>query len=240
MRRATSQPVCDRIKEACQTHTGITDGTFYRDQGWYFYQLGPLHRVRRPDHPPARHQIPLLLPQAADPGSPIDVSQWMALLRSAAGYHAFRRLHPGGIDAGAGGRLPAVQPDASRARSISACARSSRLLGELKSRYALRSGNEAAEALDGLRAMLDSAAIAEILQRRAARVSSTSVQRSLIALSRHLSPCLLRRATPQTRRHRRRLHTQTAVGTGNGPMLSPSGTSPPTATGSRSRSASTA
>ena len=28
------------IKEACQTHTGITEGTFYRDQGWYFYQLG--------------------------------------------------------------------------------------------------------------------------------------------------------------------------------------------------------
>ena len=28
------------IKEACQTHTGITEGTFFRDQGWYFYQIG--------------------------------------------------------------------------------------------------------------------------------------------------------------------------------------------------------
>ena len=28
------------IKEACQTFTGITEGTFYRDQAWSFYQLG--------------------------------------------------------------------------------------------------------------------------------------------------------------------------------------------------------
>ena len=28
------------IKEACQTFTGITEGTFYRDQAWYFYRLG--------------------------------------------------------------------------------------------------------------------------------------------------------------------------------------------------------
>ena len=28
------------IKANCQTHTGITEGTFFRDQGWYFYQLG--------------------------------------------------------------------------------------------------------------------------------------------------------------------------------------------------------
>ncbi len=32
--------LCAEIKESCQTHTGITEGTFYRDQGWYFYQLG--------------------------------------------------------------------------------------------------------------------------------------------------------------------------------------------------------
>ena len=28
----------------------------------------------------------------------IDISQWNALLRSAAGYHAFRRIHPRGMD----------------------------------------------------------------------------------------------------------------------------------------------
>ena len=32
--------LCAMIKESCQAHTGITEGTFFRDQGWYFYQLG--------------------------------------------------------------------------------------------------------------------------------------------------------------------------------------------------------
>ena len=48
--------VCAMLKEGVQTHTGITEGTFYRDQGWYFYMLGR-HRARRPDHAAARHQV---------------------------------------------------------------------------------------------------------------------------------------------------------------------------------------
>ena len=81
------------IKEACQTHTGITDGTFFRDQGWYFYQLG--RYIERADQTTRLLDIKyhLLLPDLSDVGSPIDVSQWNALLRSAAGYHAYRRLH---------------------------------------------------------------------------------------------------------------------------------------------------
>jgi uncharacterized alpha-E superfamily protein len=35
----------------------------------------------------------LMLPDISDVGSPVDLSQWNALLRSAAGYHAYRRLH---------------------------------------------------------------------------------------------------------------------------------------------------
>jgi uncharacterized alpha-E superfamily protein len=33
-------PLLEQIKEACETFTGITEGTFYRDQAWYFYRLG--------------------------------------------------------------------------------------------------------------------------------------------------------------------------------------------------------
>ncbi|HYZ63392.1 MAG TPA: alpha-E domain-containing protein, partial [Acetobacteraceae bacterium] len=29
-------PLCRRIKEGVQAHTGITEGTFTRDQGWHF------------------------------------------------------------------------------------------------------------------------------------------------------------------------------------------------------------
>ncbi|MBE7210290.1 MAG: alpha-E domain-containing protein, partial [Gluconacetobacter diazotrophicus] len=32
--------LCARLKQECQTHHGITEGTFYRDQGWYFYVIG--------------------------------------------------------------------------------------------------------------------------------------------------------------------------------------------------------
>ena len=34
--------LCRRIKEGVQAHTGITEGTFVRDQGWHFYMLGRL------------------------------------------------------------------------------------------------------------------------------------------------------------------------------------------------------
>ena len=55
-------------------------------------------RVRRPDHPPARRQVPQLHgPSDQDPGSATDSFYWMALLRSAAGYQAFRRRHQRGM-----------------------------------------------------------------------------------------------------------------------------------------------
>jgi uncharacterized alpha-E superfamily protein len=38
-----------------------------------------------------------LLPVVDDGDSSIDASQWNALLRSVAGYHAFRRVHPRGM-----------------------------------------------------------------------------------------------------------------------------------------------
>ena len=141
------------MKEACQTHTGITDGTFYRDQGWYFYQMG--RSIERADQTTRLLDIKyhVLLPRTADVGSPIDVSQWNALLRSAAGYHAYCRLHPGGVTPAQVAGFLLLQPTVP-AIGLSLYSADGSLLGELKSRYALRNGNEAAEALDGLRALL--------------------------------------------------------------------------------------
>lgn len=154
--------ICGRIKDACQAHTGITEGTFYRDQAWYFYELG--RYIERADQTTRLLDMKyhLLLPDAADVGSPIDISQWHALLRSAAGYHAFRRLHPRGMtpDQVAGflllnRRFP---------RSVHVCVREAEmLLSGLKSRYGLRGGAQAAELLDGLRAELSSLSIAAIV-----------------------------------------------------------------------------
>lgn len=172
------------IKEACQTHTGITDGTFFRDQGWYFYQLG--RYIERADQTTRLLDIKyhLLLPSASDVGSPTDVSQWNALLRSAAGYHAYRRLHAASTTpARVAGFLLFNQ---AFPRSLHHCVReAARLLGDVKSRYSLRGGNDAAEELDRLRAVLGTLTIDEIL-RAGLHEFLDVIQRQLIAVSRDL------------------------------------------------------
>jgi uncharacterized alpha-E superfamily protein len=173
------------IKEACQTHTGITDGTFFRDQGWYFYQLG--RYIERADQTTRLLDIKyhLLLPSLSDVGSPIDVSQWHALLRSAAGYHAFRRLHTASTTpARVAGFLLLNQ---AFPRSVHHCVREAgRLLGELKSHYNLRHGNAAAEELDRLRAVLGTLDISAILSEGLHEFLDL-MQRQLIAVTRDLS-----------------------------------------------------
>ncbi len=86
--------LCARIKEACQTHAGITEGTFYRDEAWCFYAIGK--DLERADQTSRLLDIKYRRLGSAEetPDSAIDVSQWNALLRSVAGYHAFRRSHP--------------------------------------------------------------------------------------------------------------------------------------------------
>jgi uncharacterized alpha-E superfamily protein len=169
------------IKEACQTHTGITEGTFFRDQGWYFYQLG--RYIERADQTTRLLDIKyhLLLPRASDVGSPVDVSQWNVLLRSVAGYHAYLRFHPGGITPAAvagflllNRRFP---------RSVYLCVRTvETLLTELKSRFLLRGGVGAAEELDAMRAALSSLTIEDVI-RGGLHEFLDAVQRQLIAVT---------------------------------------------------------
>ena len=89
--------VCAGIKEDCQLHTGIIEGTGYRNQGWYAYQIGK--QIERLDQTTRLLDINYhrLLPEVDEAGSPLDASQWNTLLRSVAGYHAFRRVNPRGM-----------------------------------------------------------------------------------------------------------------------------------------------
>ena len=90
--------LCDWIKRGCDAHTGITAGTFYRDEGWCFYQLGAA--IECADQTTRLLDAKFLNFMAqtdSDPGSAADSFYWMALLRSAAGYQAFRRRHPRGM-----------------------------------------------------------------------------------------------------------------------------------------------
>ena len=173
------------IKEACQTHTGITEGTFFRDQGWYFYQIG--RYLERADQTTRLLDIKyhLLLPSPSDVGSPVDVSQWNALLRSAAGYHAFRRLHAARTTPARVAGFLLLNP--AFPRSVHHCVREvGRLLGEVKSHYALRRGNDVAEELDRLQAVLATLDVSTILSRGLHEFLDT-IQRQLIAITRELS-----------------------------------------------------
>ena len=183
------------IKEGCQTHTGITEGTFYRDQGWYFYQLG--RYIERADQTTRMLDIKyhVLLPKPSDVGSPVDVSQWNALLRSAAGYHAYRRVHSaGGINPTRVAGFLLLNPRFPR--SVFLCIREADvLLTELKSRFLLRGGNDAAEELDRLRAVLGTLEIEEIL-RQGLHEFLDLIQRQLMAVTNALSIAFFDRPTP--------------------------------------------
>lgn len=180
------------IKEGCQTHTGITEGTFFRDQGWYFYQIG--RYLERADQTTRLLDIKYhhLLPTPRAVGSPVDAGEWNALLRSAAGYYAYRRLHSSVF-------TPArvtgfMLLNLSFPRSVALCVREiGSLLTEVKSRYGLRRGDEAAEELDGIRALLESLSIQEILI-RGLHEFLDQIQRQLIAVNDHLSAAFFGRS----------------------------------------------
>lgn len=144
--------LCDQLKQSCQTHAGITAGTLFRDQAWNFYTLGRF--MERADQTTRLVDIKYhtLLPSADDVGTAIDLSQWHALLRAAAGYHAFRRVYPSGMTpASVAGFL---LMNHSFPRSLVLCVEQLRAqLGQLRSGHGLRA-TEAEEIVDDLRAAL--------------------------------------------------------------------------------------
>ncbi|GAN81497.1 alpha-E domain-containing protein [Acidocella aminolytica] len=83
--------LCTKIKEGVQAHTGITQGTLHRDQGWYFYELG--RYIERADQTTRMLDIKYtaLLPRGKEEKRVAELTQWNAILRAAAGYHAFKR-----------------------------------------------------------------------------------------------------------------------------------------------------
>jgi uncharacterized alpha-E superfamily protein len=149
------------IKEACQTFTGITEGTFYRDQAWYFYSIG--RYIERADQTTRLLDAKFnLLTGQGDAAAAVEVGQWHALLRSASGYHAFRRIHSSDLTPARVAGFLLFNP--AFPRSVYLCVREvEHALGELKSRYFLRGGNDISEGLDQLRSILTSYSIEQIL-----------------------------------------------------------------------------
>jgi uncharacterized alpha-E superfamily protein len=94
LRVAELSRLCARIKEACQLHLGIVESTLYRDQIYLFYKLGQLLELCDQTTRLVDIKYHALLPAAQDVGTPVDIAQWNALLRSASAYHGYRRIYP--------------------------------------------------------------------------------------------------------------------------------------------------
>ena len=84
------------LKDSCQAHTGITEGTLYRDQARDFYAIG--RQIERADQTTRLLDIGFRsLRVLMESGAEVEAVRWTALLRACAGYHAYRRVHPAGF-----------------------------------------------------------------------------------------------------------------------------------------------
>jgi uncharacterized alpha-E superfamily protein len=89
------------VKKGCQLLYGIFDATISRNEGWHFGKIGQL--VERADKTSRVLDVKyhLLLPTPDAVGSPLDLIQWVALLKSVSAYDMYRqqngKLTPMGI-----------------------------------------------------------------------------------------------------------------------------------------------
>lgn len=86
--------VCQSARHACQAHAGITEGTLYQDEGWCFYWVGKA--IERTDQTSRLIDIGYrrITLSGYEVGDRALDPLWTTLLRSAAGYQAFRRTNP--------------------------------------------------------------------------------------------------------------------------------------------------
>ena len=170
--------VCAMLKEGTQAHTGITEGTFYRDQCWHFYMIG--RYLERADQTTRLLDTRFNATAPAADDADIDAGQWNTLLRAAAGYHAYRKEHPSGYRPAevAGFLLTNTAFPRSVALNL---AQLEWHLTQLRARYHLRGGAAALERADHLHTLLTHQTVGDLL-RRGLSVFLDWMQREIAAL----------------------------------------------------------
>jgi uncharacterized alpha-E superfamily protein len=156
--------MCRRIREECQIHAGIAEGSLSQDEAWHFYQLGK--QIERADQTTRLLDIKfhMLARHAESEGSAIDVSQWNVLLRTAAGYQAFRRQYQGRMTPEAIAGFLIFSDTFPRA--VLLCVKQiESLLTGLRSRYNLTGGSSALERIDDVRAVLGQVSVETVIAR---------------------------------------------------------------------------
>lgn len=88
----------EQVHIFCNAFHGLTYNTMVRGDAWQFMRLGfALERAHMTQRI-LQIKYHLLLPSTQDVGSPLDLHQWQALLRSVSGYEAYRRLYQARIE----------------------------------------------------------------------------------------------------------------------------------------------
>ena len=182
--------LCGRIKEGVQAHTGITEGTFFRDQGWFFYQLG--RQIERADQITRLLDIRyhLLVPGFGEERRIAELTQWGGVLRGAAGYHAFRRIaRPGFTPADV---VAFLLTDTAFPRSVAHCLEQiDWCLTQLRTRYGLRGTVAALERVEELRAGITGRSVVGIIADGLHHFLD-GVQRDLIMLAAEIGTAFFR------------------------------------------------
>ena len=187
--------LCSRLKEGVQAHTGITEGTFFRDQGWNFYMLGRL--IERADQTTRLLDIKyhlLHLPHGEERRL-TDLTQWSGVLRAAAGYHAFRRVAPAGFEPS--DVVAFLLNDRSFPRSVTLCVSQVEWhLMQLRSRYNLRGTRAALERIEEVRAALSSNPVEDLIS-HGLHDFLDALQRDLILLAGEIGYAFFRDWRPE-------------------------------------------
>lgn len=81
------------VKKGCQLLYGIFDATISRTEGWHFGKIGQL--IERADKTSRVLDVKyhILLPTKEAVGSPLDLMQWAALLKSVSAYDMYRKKY---------------------------------------------------------------------------------------------------------------------------------------------------
>ena len=182
--------LADRIRAGVQAQTGITEGTFFRDQSWHFLELGRL--IERADQTTRLLDIKfhLLVPRAREERRLVELTQWGSVLRAAAGYHAFRRIAP--VEFTPADVVAFLLTDASFPRSVRLCLDEiERHLTALRIRYGLGGTRAALERAEEIRALI-AGAETERLSAGGLHAFLDNLQHALIGLAGEIGTAFFR------------------------------------------------
>lgn len=152
----------NQVKRSSQLIVGMMDATISRGEAWHFAEIGRL--IERADKTSRILDVKyyILLPRVTDVGTPVDVVQWAALLKSAGALEMYRRSR---------GRLTPIEVvdflllDRHFPRAIRFCLNTAEeslraITGTPRSTF----GNEAERQIGRLRSELDFVRIEQVVQ----------------------------------------------------------------------------